>query len=132
MKIYSECISTWVTYLNNRFSLYDLLLLLSVLQDAPSNFSGLVLNSTAVLLTWSYPSGPHGIIISFTIGYNTSGTSTQVIPIPGNQTTNYTVDGLNEDTVYTFTVYASTRIGAGPSAELTARTDEYCMLCCLW
>ena len=103
---------------------------LSVPQDAPPHFRALVLNSTAVFLTWSYPSLPYGIIISFTIGYNMSGTATQIIPIPGNQTTNYTVDGLNEDTVYTLTVYASTRIGAGPSAELTARTDEYCTLCC--
>ena len=60
--------------------------------------------------------------------YNTSGTVVQSIPIPGNRTTSYTVHGLNEDTVYNFTVHASTRIGAGPSAELTARTHEYCML----
>ena len=52
----------------------------------------------------------------------------RIIPIPGNKTTNYTVQGLNEDTVYTFTVYASTRIGAGPSSETTAQTDEYCRL----
>ena len=107
-------------------------ILFSVPQDAPSQFSGLVLNSTAVLLTWSYPHIPYGIIISYTITYNTSGTVVQSIPIPGNQTTSYTVHGLNEDTVYTFTVYALTRIGAGPSAELTARTHEYCMLCCQW
>ena len=52
----------------------------------------------------------------------------RIIPIPGNKTTNYTVQGLNEDTVYTFTVYASTRIGAGPSSETTAQTHEYCRL----
>ena len=52
----------------------------------------------------------------------------QIIPILGNKTTNYTVQGLNEHTVYTFTVYASTRIGAGPSSEATAQTDEYCKL----
>ena len=126
MNVYSKHISSWgaqtVYFQTKHFY--------SAPQDAPSQFSGLLLNSTAVFLTWSYPNRPYGIITSFTIGYNTSGTSTQIIPIPGNQTVNYTVHGLNEDTVYTFTVYASTRIGAGPSAELTARTDEYCMLCC--
>jgi len=35
---------------------------------------------------------------------------------------------VNEDTIYRFAVYASTRIGAGPSDEVTARTDEYCKL----
>ena len=51
-----------------------------------------------------------------------------IVPIPGNRTTNYTVEGLNEDTVYRFMVHASTRIGPGPSAEVTAKTDEDCEL----
>lgn len=50
----------------------------------------------------------------------------QIIRIPENK--NYTVEGLNEDTAYTFTAYASTQIGAGPSAALTTRTDENCRL----
>ena len=79
-------------------------------------------------LNWSAPSLPYGVITSYTITYNASQSEIQVIRIPGNKTTNYTVQGLNEDTVYTFTTYASTRIGAGPSAELNARTDEYCRL----
>ena len=101
---------------------------LSAPHDAPSQFSNLVLNSTAVRLSWSVPNLPYGIIISYTLVYNASQSDMQIIPIPGNKTTNYTVQGLNEDKVYTFTVYASTRIGAGPSAELTAQTDEYCRL----
>ena len=52
----------------------------------------------------------------------------QVVTIPGNRTTNYTVESLNEDSVYTFMVHASTRIGAGPSAAVTAKTDEDCEL----
>ena len=91
-------------------------------------FIALVLNSTAVYLNWSSPSLPYGVITSYTITYNTSQNEIQIIRIPGNKTTNYTVQGLNEDTAYTFTAYASTRIGAGPSTELDARTDEYCRL----
>ena len=79
-------------------------------------------------LNWSSPSLPYGVIISYTITYNASQSEIQIIRIPGNKTTNYTVQGLNEDTAYTFTAYASTRIGAGPSTELDARTDEYCRL----
>ena len=96
--------------------------------DAPSQFSVLVLNSTAVYLNWSSPHLPYGVIISYTLVYNESQSGMQIIPIPGNKTTNYTVQGLNEHTVYTFIVYASTRIGAGPSSEATAQTDEYCRL----
>ena len=96
--------------------------------DAPSQFIALVLNSTAVYMNWSSPSLPYGVITSYTITYNASQSEMQIIRIPGNKTTNYTLQGLNEDTTYTFTIYASTRIGDGPSAELTARTDEYCRL----
>ena len=96
--------------------------------DAPTYFSGLMLNSTAVFLNWSSPTLPYGIIISYTITYSASSNDTQDIRLAGNETTNYTVQGLNEDTIYRFAVYASTRIGAGPSDEVTARTDEYCKL----
>jgi len=96
--------------------------------DAPTYFSGLTLNSTAVFLSWSSPTLPYGIIISYTITYSASSNDTQDIRLAGNETTNYTVQGLNEDTIYRFAVYASTRIGAGPSDEVTARTDEYCKL----
>ena len=87
-----------------------------------------MLNSTAVFLNWSSPTLPYGIIISYTVTYSSSNDDFQEIRIDGNKTTNYTVQGLNEDTVYRFAVYASTRIGAGPSDEVTARTDEYCKL----
>ena len=102
--------------------------ILSAPHDAPSQFSALVLNSTAIHLNWSSPNLPYGVIISYTLIYNESQSGMQIIPIPGNKTTNYSVQGLNEHTVYTFIVYASTRIGAGPSSEATAQTDEYCRL----
>jgi len=86
------------------------------------------LNSTAVFLIWSSPTLPYGVITSYTITYNLSSNDTQDIRLAGNETTNYTVQGVNEDTIYRFAVYASTRIGAGPSDEVTARTDEYCKL----
>ena len=36
----------------------------------------------------------------------------------------YVVPGLNEYTVYTFEIFASTRVGQGPSTEVTARTHH--------
>ena len=36
----------------------------------------------------------------------------------------YVVAGLNEYTVYTFEIFASTRVGQGPSTEVTARTHH--------
>ncbi len=38
----------------------------------------------------------------------------------------YLAADLNEYTVYTFSISASTRVGSGPSAHVTARTDESC------
>ena len=110
--------------------IYQLLshLTLSAPHDAPSQFCALVLNSTAVYLNWSSPHLPYGVIISYTITYIVNQSVPQVVLIPGNRTTNYTVESLNEDTVYTFMVHASTRIGAGPSAAVTAKTDEDCEL----
>ena len=102
--------------------------ILSAPHDAPLQFSALVLNSTAVYLNWSSPRLPYGVIISYTITYSVNQSVPQVVLIPGNRTTNYTVKSLNEDTVYNFMVHASTRIGAGPSAEVTAKTDEDCEL----
>ena len=101
---------------------------LSAPHDAPSDFSGVILNSTAVHLSWSPPRLPYGVITSYTITYNATQRVTHVVLIPGNKTTNYIIDNLNEDTNYTFTVYASTRIGAGPYAEWNGRSDEYCRL----
>ena len=88
--------------------------------DPPVNFIGSVINSTTLLLTWSEPLFPNGIIISYSIMYNLSGIS-QLQTVFSN---NIIITGLDAYTVYKFTVLASTRIGPGPTAEFEARTME--------
>ena len=45
--------------------------------------------------------------------------------LEGNETS-AVVSGLDEYTVYNFTLYASTRIGDGPATNILGRTNESC------
>lgn len=92
--------------------------------DTPQDFVAVVLNSTSVHLSWSEPILPYGIITSYTLYYN-------LTDVDDNRTLDssarsYVITALNEFTFYSFSIYASTRVGAGPAVDVTARTDEYC------
>ena len=93
--------------------------------DPPSDFRGAVVNSTTVSLTWSDPLLPYGVITSYTITYNSSGTQISVT-INTSNTNSYLLPGLDEFTVYVVFIYASTRIGPGPSVSLTVTTNPSC------
>ena len=92
--------------------------------DPPSDFRGAVVNSTAVSLTWSEPLLPHGIIISYKITYNSTGRQISVTV----NTNSYLISGLDEFTMYTVFIRASTRVGFGPSASLTVTTNPSCKM----
>ena len=92
--------------------------------DPPSNFRGTVVNSTAVSLTWSEPLLPHGIITSYMITYNSTGSQISVTV----NTNSYLISGLDEFTRYTVFIQASTRVGFGPSASLTVTTNPSCKM----
>jgi len=94
--------------------------------DPPSGFSSTVHGSTSISLTWSEPLLPYGIILYYTIEYNKSHNSTITIRVEA-ESRSYVVDDLNEYTVYSFSIYASTRVGDGPRATTTARTYESSM-----
>jgi len=93
--------------------------------DPPSNFRATVVNSTTITLSWSEPLLPHGIITSYTITYNSSGTQILVM-IDARDADNYLISTLDEFTVYEIFIHASTRIGPGPSASLTVTTNPSC------
>ena len=86
----------------------------------PNNFISHVVNATAVLLTWSPPLVPNGIIVSYEVNYHLSG---QLVTVYLANTQNYVISGLEEYTWYTFTISSFTRIGQGPSTSVSARTD---------
>ena len=68
---------------------------------------------------------PNGIVVAYSIIYNLSSSNDEYVSLDA-QTTAYVVTNLNEFTVYNFTLYASTRVGAGPFTNLVARTNESC------
>ena len=111
--------------------------------DPPANFSATAINSTAILLTWSEPPTPNGIVISYNISFSEMPTDIGSEINGHNQSINHTeppvslqvgagddnsflVTGLNEYTLYVFEIFASTRIGSGPSAWETTRTHHTC------
>ena len=94
--------------------------------DPPTNFRGTVVNSTAVSLTWSEPLLPHGVITSYTITYNSTGRQISVTVNPRD--TSYLISALDEFTTYDVFIYASTRVGSGPSASLTVTTNPSCKI----
>ena len=98
---------------------YDHILI--VPEDPPTNVEASAVSATTILLTWSEPLTPNGVIISFTISYSLFG-SQEVIVV--NNTESYLAAGLEADTVYVFELYASTRVGPGPSAQIQERTIE--------
>ena len=109
---------------------------LTVPADPPANFNATAINATAIQLTWSQPPTPHGIVVSYNITYNLSemintgsGSGNDVlffnsVLVGGEDGNRYVVTGLNEYTVYQFEIFASTRVGPGPSTQATARTHH--------
>ena len=109
---------------------------LTVPADPPANFNATAINSTAIQLTWSQPPTPYGIVVSYNITYNLSemintgsGSGSNVlflnsVLVDAEEGNSYVVTGLNEYTIYQFEIFASTRIGPGPSTQATARTHD--------
>ena len=90
--------------------------------EAPSNFTAMANASTAILLSWNPPNVNNGILLSYTVVYyNTTDT---LVMIYDNDTFADTITGLNEDTLYTFVIYANTSAGAGPNATDSDVTFE--------
>ena len=107
--------------------------------DPPASFNATAINSTAIQLTWSRPPTPNGIVVSYNITYNlsevriASGSGGNVLMMDGTPMSvlvgaedgnSYVVAGLDEYTIYEFEMFASTRIGPGPSTQATARTHD--------
>ena len=96
--------------------------------DAPANFKAVAVNSTAIQLTWDLPQLPYGIILSYTITYNTLYGNVFYVQ-SSIEPRLIVIDGLQEHTWYRFEIFASTRVGGGPQAYLIARTHPSGMMC---
>ena len=91
--------------------------------DPPAHLAATVISATSIYLTWSEPFHPNGVLVSYNITYNLTGTYTSII-VNAVDTTSYTFTNLSAFTYYKFLISASTRVGAGPVATIATRTDE--------
>ena len=88
-------------------------LILYTVPEAPINFTATATSSTMMTLSWNEPDVTNGVLLYYTVVYyNTIDTLTMVYD---NTTFGDTITGLNEDTSYSFVIYANTSAGAGPN-----------------
>ena len=67
-----------------------------------------------VELSWSVPNVTNGILLYYTVVY-TNNTDTLIV-VYGNRTFSDVITNLNEDTFYSFMIYANTSAGGGPNS----------------
>ena len=90
--------------------------------EAPTNFTAYAIASTMIELLWNVPDATNGMLLYYTVVYYNS-TDTLMV-VYNNETFNDTITDLNEDTLYSFVIYATTSVGAGPNATDAAVTYE--------
>ena len=89
--------------------------------EAPTNFMVEPIASTMIELSWNPPNVTNGILLYYTVVYYNTDTLTEVY---SNETFDATITDLNEDTTYSFIIYANTSAGDGPNVTDSATTLE--------
>ena len=87
----------------------------------PVNLNITVINSSTLLLSWSQPSIPNGIIINYTINCTGENKKNHIVVI---STTMILVRDLSPYTYYACSVFGHTRVGMGPPITDVELTDE--------
>ena len=89
----------------------------TVPEDAPLDVEAMGRSASSVLVTWTPPSTPNGIITSYTIYVNhTDGSPVEIMP-SGSSMTSYTVTNLQPYQLIIVQISASTLAGEGPKSE---------------
>ena len=75
------------------------------------------------MLSWDQPSVPNGIVVSYTLTYNST---QEPVSVDLNDVDNtiYTVTDLEEYSFYEFVILASTRVGPGPAVAILIQTEQ--------
>ena len=83
-------------------------------------------STTSVQLSWTPPLAPNGVLTSYHIEYQ-SATGSDIFDNGevdlSVSTTSYTVTGLEENTLYHFTVSAENGAGRGEGSTVSVRTS---------
>ena len=94
--------------------------------DSPSITKGMDINSTTVMVTWTEPQTPNGIIRYYAINVTKKADGTFVDAVLTNSDiTSATVSGLEFSTDYIFSVRAFTVKYSGFSDPVTGRSGEH-------
>ena len=94
---------------------------------SPANVTGNSTSSTSILVQWDQVPLPYqnGVILHYTVTYrlyyNGLFPQTVIVAAPTNQTT---LTGLNQSTLYSIAVSASTRKGGGPFTYIYIATGK--------
>lgn len=98
-------------------------------EDAPFNVRIEGNTPSSVLVSWSAPLTPNGIITSYTLYINYTDTSAVEVMRSNSASTSYTVMGLEPYQQVSVRVSASTAAGEGPTSEAAiGRAREQGML----
>ena len=89
--------------------------------STPLNLNISFVNSTTLLLSWSQPLIPNGIITKYTINCIGENNKNQTVV---TSTTMTLVSDLSPYTKYTCSIFGETRIGMGPPITAIGLTDE--------
>ena len=94
----------------------------------PQNLMVVIVNSTAIMVSWQPPTMPNGVITAYNVWYNQTlncnGSLVSFSDSVAGSVLMYTFTELEEDTVYVFYVSAETSAGEGGPAMVTGRTSE--------
>ncbi|XP_059143240.1 cell adhesion molecule DSCAM-like [Physella acuta] len=87
--------------------------------DAPSNIIALATNDSAIIVAWTQPARPNGIITKYSLYFNNESSPevTDVLFELSPNVTNYMMGGLARGVDYAFRVTASTAMGEGKSTK---------------
>ena len=98
--------------------------------SSPTNLTVIPLNSTSLRVSWSPPSTAErrGVLTSYSLTVTAANqeldTTKRDLELSAESSLSVDISGLEEYTLYSVALSASTSVGSGPVTVVTARTDE--------
>ena len=109
-----KCTPSKVSYYHSSLNLVNHMLFAG--PSAPESLDIIGVNSSSVMLQWRPPLTPNGVIVLYSLKYNST---TLLVTNTSSDVLMLTVEGLSSENVYIFQVTAHTKAGEGPPINLT-------------